>query len=52
MVALIRLVECHTPDAQSSVRALRFDCDSHLVRAAEKALEVFAGDWKGPLKAQ
>jgi len=35
-----------------AVQALRFDCDSHLVRAAEKALEVFAGDWKGPLKAQ
>ncbi len=52
MVALIRLVEWHTPDAQSAVRALRFDRDSHLVRAAEKALEVFPGDWKGPLKAQ
>ena len=52
MAALIRLVEWHTPDAQSAVRALRFDRDSHLVRAAEKALEVFPGDWKGPLKGQ
>ena len=52
MAALIRLVEWHTPDAQSAVRALRFDRDSHLVRAAEKALEAFPGDWKGPLKAQ
>ena len=52
MVALIRLVEWHTPAAQSAVRALRFDRDSHLVRAAEKALEVFPGDWKGPLKPQ
>ena len=52
MVALLCLVEWHTPDAQSAVRALRFDRDSHLVRAAEKALEVLAGDWKGPLKAQ
>ena len=47
MAALLRLVEWHTPDGQVAVQALRFDCDSHLVRAAEKALEAFAGDWKG-----
>jgi len=52
MAALFRLVEWHTPDAHIAVQALRFDRDSHLVRAAEKALEVFPGDWKDPLKPQ
>jgi len=52
MVALLRLVEWHTPDAQVAIQAVRFDRDSHLVKVAVKALEVFPGDWKGPLKAQ
>ena len=52
MAALFRLVEWHTPDAQLAIQAVRFDRDSHMVKAAEKALEVFPGDWKGPLKAQ
>ncbi len=51
MVALLRLVEWHTADAQAAIRNLRFDRDPHLVKAAEKALDLFPGDWKGPLKA-
>lgn len=50
MVALLRLVEWHTPDAQTAIRSLRFDRDPHIVRVAEKSLEVFPGEWKGPLK--
>lgn len=50
MVALLRLVEWHTPDAQAAIRGLQFDRDHHLVKAAEKSLELFPGDWKGPLK--
>jgi hypothetical protein len=51
MVALLRLVEWHTPDAQAAIQQLRFDRDSHLVKAAEKSLALFPGEWKGPLKA-
>jgi hypothetical protein len=50
MVALLRLVEWHTADAQAALRGLRFDRDPHIVKAAEKALNLFPGDWKGPLK--
>ena len=50
MVALIRLVEWHTPDAQLAIQALRFDRDSNLVKAAVSALEYFPGEWKGPIK--
>jgi hypothetical protein len=50
MVALLRLVEWHTADAQSALRGRKFDRDSAIVRAAEKALELFPGDWAGPLK--
>jgi hypothetical protein len=50
MAALLRLVEWHTAEAQSALRGMRFDRDQHLVKAAQKALEVFPGDWSGPLK--
>ena len=50
MVALLRLVEWHTPAAQAAIRKLRFDRDDHLVKAAARALELFPGDWSGPLK--
>jgi hypothetical protein len=50
MAALLRLVEWHTAEAQSALRGMRFDRDQHLVKAAQKALEVFPGEWSGPLK--
>lgn len=50
MVALLRLVEWHTAEAQVALRALRFDRDPHIVKAAEKALNLFPGAWKGPLR--
>jgi len=50
MVAMLRLVEWHTPDAQRAIQQLRFDRDSHMVKAAEKSLQLFPGEWKGPLK--
>jgi hypothetical protein len=52
MVALLRLVEWHTPDAQAAVQQLRFDRDAHVAKAAEKSLQLFPGDWRGPLRAQ
>ena len=50
MVALLRLVEWHTTEAQTAVRARKFDRDSSIVRAAERALELFPGEWAGPLQ--
>lgn len=50
MVALLRLVEWHTPEAQTAVRARKYDRNSNIVRAAERALELFPGEWGGPLK--
>jgi chromosome segregation ATPase len=50
MVALLRLVEWHTSEAQAAIRKLRFDQDEHIVRAAERALELFPDAWAGPLK--
>lgn len=51
MVALLRLVEWHTPQAQAALRACLFDRDPSIVKAARKALELFPGEWTGPLKA-
>jgi hypothetical protein len=50
MVALLRLVEWHTAEAQAAIRKLRFDRDEHIVKAAERSLELFPGHWSGPLK--
>jgi hypothetical protein len=50
MVALLRLVEWHTSDAQIAIRGRTFDRDPHIVRAAERALELFPGTWSGPIK--
>ena len=50
MVALLRLAEWHTAEAQAAIRARRFDRDSSIVRAAKRALELFPGDWDGTLK--
>lgn len=51
MVALLRLVEWHTAEAQAALRARLFDRDPAIVKAASKALELFPGPWSGPLKA-
>jgi hypothetical protein len=50
MVALLRLVEWHTAEAQAALRGRKFDRDSAIVKAAAKALELFPGDWAGPLR--
>jgi hypothetical protein len=50
MVALLRLVEWHTGDAQKALRARQFDRDINIVRAAARALDLFPGEWTGPLK--
>jgi len=50
MVALLRLVEWHTAEARQAIRARRFDRDSNIVRAANRALELFPGEWDGTLQ--
>jgi hypothetical protein len=50
LVALLRLVEWHTPDAKIAVQARMFDRDPQILKAAERALELFPGEWTGPIK--
>jgi hypothetical protein len=52
MVALLRLVEWHTAEAQNALRKLKFDQDRHIVKAAARALELFPDPWTGPMKGQ
>lgn len=50
LIALLRLIEWHTAEAQNCVRTRLFDRDPHITKAAERALELFPGPWTGPLK--
>lgn len=50
MVALLRLIEWHTQDAKMAVHKIQFDRDEDLVKAAQRALELFPGDWNAPLR--
>jgi hypothetical protein len=50
-LALTRLVEWRTPEAQAAVRGRQFDRDPRIVKAAARALELFPGEWKGSGKA-
>ena len=52
MIALLRLVEWHTTDAQLAVQKRRFDQNKQIAQAAQRALELFPGQWKGPLKGK
>ncbi len=47
MVALLKLVEWHTAEAQLSLQKLKYDRDSHIVKAAQRALELFPQQWNG-----
>jgi hypothetical protein len=49
LVALLRLVEWHTPEAQTAIRSMKFDQDAHIVKAAERALTLFPEPWTGTL---
>jgi hypothetical protein len=50
MVALLRLIEWHTPEAKLAVHKIQFDRDDDIVKAAKRALELFPEEWAGPLK--
>jgi hypothetical protein len=51
MVALLRLVEWHTAEAQAAVKASTFDRDPHIVKAAKRALELFPDVWAGKINS-
>ncbi|MGD8603918.1 MAG: hypothetical protein PVF49_05015 [Anaerolineales bacterium] len=50
MVALLKLVEWHTPEAHQAVYQRQFDRDKHITKAAKRALELFPEKWTGPIK--
>ncbi|MCH7586597.1 MAG: hypothetical protein IIC78_00970 [Chloroflexi bacterium] len=50
MLVLLRLVKWHTPGAKMAIQMRKFDQDKQLVGAAERALELFPGEWTGPLE--
>jgi hypothetical protein len=50
MVALLKLVEWHTPEAYHTVYQRQFDRDKHISKAAKRALELFPDPWTGPIK--
>jgi hypothetical protein len=50
MVALLKLVEWHTPEAYHAVYQRQFDRDKHISKAAKRALELFPEQWIGPMK--
>lgn len=52
MVAVLRLVEWHTAEAQKTLKTLKFDRDPHIVKAAERALELFPGQWSGKINRE
>jgi len=52
MVALLKLVEWHTAEAQHALQKLKFDRDPHIVKAAQRALELFPERWNGEFPGQ
>jgi hypothetical protein len=50
MVALLRLIEWHTPEAKLAVHKVQFDQNPDISKAAKRALELFPEDWSGPLR--
>ncbi len=52
MVALLKLVEWHTAEAQIALQKLKFDRDPHIVKTAQRALELFPERWNGEFPGQ
>jgi hypothetical protein len=44
--ALISLIQWHTPEAQTAIRARQRDRDAHIAQGAARALELYPGEWK------
>ena len=52
MVVLLKLVEWHTAEAQLALRKMKYDRDPHIVKAAQRALELFPEQWNGEFPGQ
>jgi hypothetical protein len=52
MVALLKLVEWHTPEAQLALQKLKYDRDPHIVKTAQRALELFPQRWDGAVPSK
>ena len=52
MVVLLKLVEWHTAEGQLALQKLKYDRDPHIVKAAQRALELFPDQWNGKLPDQ
>jgi len=50
MIALLRLIEWHTPPAKLAVHKVQSDQNPDIVKTARRALELFPGEWSGPLR--
>ena len=50
LVALMRLIEWHTPEARLAVHSRQLDRNPQISELAAKALEMFPGEWAGPLR--
>lgn len=49
VIALLRLVEWHTPEAQFALRMHRFDLNPDIVKLVNQATDLFPDEWTKPL---
>ncbi len=49
VIALLRLVEWHTPEAQFALRMHRFDRNPDIVKLVNQAMDLFPDEWTKPL---
>lgn len=50
VAALRRLIEWHTPEARRAVEGQQFSREEEVSYLAQRALETFPGEWKGPIR--
>ncbi len=50
MIALLRLIEWHTPETKVAVNKVQFDQNKDIAKTAKRAMELFPEDWTGPLR--
>jgi hypothetical protein len=50
VAALRRLIEWHTPEARRAVETQQFSREEEVSYLAQRALETFPGEWKGPIR--
>jgi hypothetical protein len=50
VAALRRLIEWHTPEARRAIEGQQFSREEEVSYLAQRALETFPGEWKGPIR--